>query len=495
MMDQGIFHCHINNLSFKKKDGDERSAVATAAYNAGERLWNDRLDKHSDFNNRADVVFREVLYPVNAPDWAKDRTSLWNKVEATAKRKDARLAKTIEASMPRDIQPDDRIALLREFVEPFISAGIIADVAIHEDGTNHNPHVHILLTTREIASNGFGAKLKGIEQRQFVTKVRVTWANLNNKYLEKAGSTQRVDHRSYKAQGIDQVPTTHRGPNREERVLKREHAQRIREEKTMAIPSLSDQQDFPLLAQRSWPPEQIVPPDMTLEERDEHHRYWQDRQIEQLEVQRENDPGFPAPEKNRDAAQTAPERAPVLDKYAQAIERAKIEAGWEITAKSQKESIERTAPRESHLDMLYRRALSLNRTKDETELLEMASAGSVQMKTFVRDHIISGRMRRIEEADNQRRKAELERHMDSTLKERFNDLLTRPQEREGFPEMGPNNELRPSSELAPAKDDLIQELERDVLQPSPTPENNDPKHRERTQNELLADMEHEEPDR
>jgi hypothetical protein len=37
-------------------------------------------------------------------------------------------------------------------------------------------------------------------------------AGLSNKYLEANGRPERVDLRSYEAQGIDQIPTVHMGP-------------------------------------------------------------------------------------------------------------------------------------------------------------------------------------------------------------------------------------------------------------------------------------------
>lgn len=289
-MQDGNIHCHIDNLSRRSGKNGERIAVATAAYNAGQRLWSELEQRFVDFGIREDVVFAQLVQPDSAPDWARDRTTLWNRVDLTAKRKDARLAKTIEGALARDIPADQRQAFLLEFVAPFVALGCVADVAIHEDGTDHNPHVHILLTTRQLSADGFAAKLAALEQRQFVKQVRRQWADLTNQYLAKAGSTLRVDHRSYKARGIEAVPTVHRGPDRLERRTKREHARRVRqgqrEEHTMAKPDVYVRRQYPhLTARETWPPEPEASPDMTRQERDEHHRYWQDQKINQLEQQ------------------------------------------------------------------------------------------------------------------------------------------------------------------------------------------------------------------
>ena len=41
---------------------------------------------------------------------------------------------------------------------------------------------------------------------------RVAWAAYTNRALESAGRPERIDHRSYKRQGIDKIPSVHLGP-------------------------------------------------------------------------------------------------------------------------------------------------------------------------------------------------------------------------------------------------------------------------------------------
>ena len=41
---------------------------------------------------------------------------------------------------------------------------------------------------------------------------RKAWADVVNRYLQSAGSAARIDHRSYKEQGIDLIPMIHEGP-------------------------------------------------------------------------------------------------------------------------------------------------------------------------------------------------------------------------------------------------------------------------------------------
>ena len=40
---------------------------------------------------------------------------------------------------------------------------------------------------------------------------RKAWADISNVYLERAGSPERIDHRSNAERGIDELPTVHMG--------------------------------------------------------------------------------------------------------------------------------------------------------------------------------------------------------------------------------------------------------------------------------------------
>ena len=213
----GLYHLHIKNIS--RADG--RSVVAAAAYRAGESLPNDAEQGESDFSRRGNVTHTEILTPAGAPDWMQNRAALWNAVEAVETRKDSRLAKEIECALPRDLPRAERLQLVRQFAQVFVAMGCVVDVFIHEDDDDHNPHVHLLLTTREITNDGFGLKLRELDSLAFVTIARNAWAKRANALLGKVGSSLRLDHRTLAAQGIDRKPTKHRGPNKAERRRKR----------------------------------------------------------------------------------------------------------------------------------------------------------------------------------------------------------------------------------------------------------------------------------
>src|SRR3546814_14973772 len=80
-----------------------RSAVAAAAYRAGERLHDERIDRTHDFTNKAGVLYSEVMLPRGAPEAFADRATMWNAVEAAEKRKNAQLAREVEFALTREL--------------------------------------------------------------------------------------------------------------------------------------------------------------------------------------------------------------------------------------------------------------------------------------------------------------------------------------------------------------------------------------------------------
>ena len=214
--------------------------MAAAAYRSGEKLVNEWDGMTHDYTRKGGVVHTEIMLPAHAPPAFADRSTLWNSVEQIEKSSDAQLAREIEVALPVELSKAAQLALVRAFVKDnFVDAGMCADFAIHDKGTG-NPHAHILLTIRPIKENGeWGAKCRKVydldgqgqripdgkggwkshredttdwNQRGNAEKWRAAWATYTNRALEAAGRPERIDHRSYKRQGIDKIPTVHMGP-------------------------------------------------------------------------------------------------------------------------------------------------------------------------------------------------------------------------------------------------------------------------------------------
>ena len=196
------------------------SAVEAAAYRASASLHNDRTGETHDYGKKEHVAWSGILAPDNAPDWVYDRGKLWNTVEQTEKRKDAQLFRECLLTLPRELNDEQRIALVRAFVrDQFVSQGMIADIGIHNPAASdgqEQPHAHVMLTLRDIGPDGFGQKRRDWNDVQwgngtarkdgFLVQRRASWADYCNAALEEAKSQARVDHRSLKARGIDRVP-------------------------------------------------------------------------------------------------------------------------------------------------------------------------------------------------------------------------------------------------------------------------------------------------
>jgi hypothetical protein len=214
-----IFHMSIKIIT----RGAGKSAVAAAAYRSGETLTNEYDGVTHDYTHKVGIFHSEILLPPNAPKEYTDRSALWNAVEKVERYKNAQLAREVEISLPRELSRDESIELARRFVqETFVDKGMCADICFHDKDKGNNPHAHIMLTMRPLNPDGsWGAKSKSIDGRKIPTvdwndrdnaeEWRSSWADYLNEALAQKGIEERVDHRSYERQGIDQIPTVHMG--------------------------------------------------------------------------------------------------------------------------------------------------------------------------------------------------------------------------------------------------------------------------------------------
>ena len=195
-----IFHLDAGIIS----RGDGHSAVAAAAYRAGERIVETRTGEVHDYSRRSGVDHCEIMAPRGAAGWCKGRARLWNRAEDAERRADSQIARQIELALPREVNFKQRRRLVRRYVrKQFTSRGMVADVAYH-DQDGENPHVHILLTMRRLAGTGFSAKKeRAWNRRECVGEWRSGWAHDVNAFLRRAGCRSRVDHRTLAAQRAD----------------------------------------------------------------------------------------------------------------------------------------------------------------------------------------------------------------------------------------------------------------------------------------------------
>ena len=218
------------------------SAVAGAAYQAGEKLFSEYDQKSKDHRRKQpEVLYTEIMFPANAPSEYADRATLWNAVEEVEKQWNSQLARRFILALPREVPTGMYPQMMQEYCkEHFVSKGMCCDFAIHDpDPPGHNPHCHIMLTMRAIDENGKwlpksrkvydldenGERIKlssgrwkshkedtvDWNEQYHAEEWRHGWELVQNKYLELAGSPERVDMRSYERQGLDVLPTVHMG--------------------------------------------------------------------------------------------------------------------------------------------------------------------------------------------------------------------------------------------------------------------------------------------
>ena len=145
-----IYHLEAKVVS----RGAGRSAAAAAAYLSWSRIYNDYDGIQHDYTRKQGLVWQQVFLPPQAPPEWQDREKLWNAVEAAEKAKDSRLARELVVALPIELNQEQQISLIEEFIqEQFVADGMCADAAIH-DTDGHNPHAHILLTVRPLDEKG-----------------------------------------------------------------------------------------------------------------------------------------------------------------------------------------------------------------------------------------------------------------------------------------------------------------------------------------------------
>ena len=217
-----------------------QSAVASAAYQSGERLFSEYDQKQKYYSHKSEIVHTEIMLPPHAPPEYADRNTLWNAAEAIEKQWNSQLARRFVLAIPRELPPEQYADLIRDYCrEFFVSKGMIADFAIHDKGDG-NPHAHILLTMRAMDETGKwlpkSRKVYDLDEngeriqlpsgnwkchkentvdwndQKYAEVWRHSWETITNRYLEAAGRPERVDLRSFERQGIQQIPTVHLGP-------------------------------------------------------------------------------------------------------------------------------------------------------------------------------------------------------------------------------------------------------------------------------------------
>ena len=207
-----IYHLHLSNGS---KSGGA-SAQIRHAY----------LVREGEYKGREDeLVYKESN---NLPSWAKSEQDFWSAAD-THERKNARVYREFEMALPKELNEREQVKLAQEFARDLTQEHKLAyTMAIHSK-QGHNPHVHVMYSERrddgverekelhfkrankEQPWKGGAAKVPEMRGKQWLNEVRQQWEVSANLALEQAKRPERIDCRSYEAQGINRTPQVHLG--------------------------------------------------------------------------------------------------------------------------------------------------------------------------------------------------------------------------------------------------------------------------------------------
>lgn len=190
-----------------------QNAVACASYRSGKELHDYTEDKTHDYSRKTGILAQGIETPEDAPEWMKDRETLWNEVERKEKRKDAQLSREFILAVP-DGLGDKTAELTAEIAEKLTTRGMVVDWSLHEpnrEGDDRNFHWHLLTTMREVTPEGFGQKVRDWNKKEYLDDIKNDICQTFNRELLSRGLNP-VNWKSYKEQGItDRPPQEHQG--------------------------------------------------------------------------------------------------------------------------------------------------------------------------------------------------------------------------------------------------------------------------------------------
>lgn len=207
-----------------------------------------RIGQYVRYLDRGEKL--EATESGNMPAWAQfNSLEFWQAADCY-ERENGTTYREMEISLPRELNTEQRIALVREWVHQEIGGCHAYQWGIHgktaTDGGSQ-PHVHLMFSERQHdgirrdpelyfkrynsktpekggARKGYGANagqtLAKAQRAKELRALRGRWADLCNAHLTKAGHAARIDMRSYVDQGVGlepeqkQLPSQWRGRGR-----------------------------------------------------------------------------------------------------------------------------------------------------------------------------------------------------------------------------------------------------------------------------------------
>ena len=180
----------------------------------------------------------------NMPKWAEaDPRAYWQAADDN-ERANGRLFCQVEGALPIELGPEDRQALARRFARRLTDREQLPyTLAVHRGG-HTNPHFHLVISERrndgiersaeqwfkryngKNPERGGARKTTDTHRKEWLGEIREVWTQEANRALARAGSPERIDHRSLaeraeeareagdlqKAAELSREPGRHLGP-------------------------------------------------------------------------------------------------------------------------------------------------------------------------------------------------------------------------------------------------------------------------------------------
>ena len=189
----------------------------------------------------------------NMPVWAEENPMIFWQSADLYERKNGSTYREYEIALPRELNQEQRLELVQDFIQSEIGTKYPYQYAIHNpqamDGKDQ-PHVHLMFNER--LQDGIerdpdqyfkrynpknpergGAKKDNTgksysERKADIKDLRQRWSEFCNSHLERNGIDSRIDMRSYKDQGIEKEPEKKLLPSQAKDPMIREALQQYR---------------------------------------------------------------------------------------------------------------------------------------------------------------------------------------------------------------------------------------------------------------------------
>lgn len=205
----------------------------------------------------------------NMPAWAQDNPRDYWQAADEGERANGSLFREVQFALPQDLSLRERLELAEGFARELTTGAerLPYTLAVHR-GEDVNPHAHLLIServhdgnertaetwfrrfNRQAPERGGARKTRalqpprGLQSRDWLATTRAAWERQANEALERSGSRERIDRRSWSIRREDalkqgdleeaarcsRIPNVHRGPRRRRRGGLEQKDRRIRAE-------------------------------------------------------------------------------------------------------------------------------------------------------------------------------------------------------------------------------------------------------------------------